>query len=426
MEQIRLTGKTRFDCSFTIGFIGFYSWGIVSVVLPGCRLAYCFTHQTSGKEMIIKTLSVTIFFLLTSAMTFAAQSIDRESLERDVDALFAKKSIDNTTPGCSVGVIEGGQWVLLKNLGMANLEYDLPITSQSIFRTGSLSKQFTATAIALLAQAGKLDLDADVHTYLPDLAEYEHKVTVRQMIHHVSGIPDYEEGIPALKTTDGKDMRLDNRDYLSIAEFYDRVKTIPLFSPPETEFSYSNTAYFLLSQVVEEVSGQTLRTYAEVNIFSKLGMNRSFFNDEVNDVVKNRTDGYHRREDGSYAIYMTNLSWVGDGGVYTNMDDFIKWDQNFYDNRLGNPDMDLVSEMEQTYSVSGDYAWGQGVRQNRGLKEVSHTGSWVGFTTYYVRFPERQTSVVTFCNSNVITAGVGKSVRDLVLDQIVGKETAQE
>ena len=110
---------------------------------------------------------------------------------------------------------------------MANLERDVPITNQSIFRTGSLGKLFTATAIALLAEQGKIDLDADIHDYLPDLADYSHKVTIRQMIHHVSGIPDYEQGLPALRTADGEDLDLENKDYLSISEFYDRVKTIP-------------------------------------------------------------------------------------------------------------------------------------------------------------------------------------------------------
>jgi CubicO group peptidase (beta-lactamase class C family) len=363
---------------------------------------------------------VTVFLILSCAglPVGAAQSLDLAALEQGVGALFTEKGIDNTTPGCAIGVIEGSEWALRKSYGMANLEYDIPITNKSIFRTGSLSKQFTAAAIALLAEEGKIDLDADIHTYLPDLAEYGHKVTVRQMIHHVSGIPDYEEGLPALKTADGKDLRLHNQDYLTIAEFYDRAKTIPLFAPPETEFAYSNTAYFLLSQIVKAASGQTLRAYAEANIFSKLGMDETFFNDEVNDVVKNRADGYARNEDGSYIIYMTNLSWVGDGGVYTNLDDFLKWDQNFYDNRLGKQGAGLVSQMEQPFSVSGDYAWGQGVSTYRGLKQVSHTGSWVGFTSYYARYPEQQTSIMAFCNSNVIYASVGKKIRDLVLDQI--------
>jgi CubicO group peptidase (beta-lactamase class C family) len=368
--------------------------------------------------MVLKKIAGLIVFSLACASACASPHLDQDKLEQAVGTLFAEKAIDNTSPGCAVGVIEDGKWALRKSFGMANLEYDLPITSRSIFRTGSLSKQFTATAIALLTEQGKLDLDADIHDYLPDLITYDHKVTTRQMLHHVSGIPDYEEGLPALKTADGKNLRLGNQDYLTIEEFYHRAKTIPLFAPPETEFAYSNTAYFLLSQLVEAVSGQTLREFAQASIFSKLGMDDSFFNDEVNDVVKNRADGYSRNEDGSYSIYMTNLSWVGDGGVYTNLDDFLKWDQNFYHNVLGTKGQDLISQMEQPYSVSGDYAWGQGVTTYRGLKQISHSGSWVGFTSYYARFPERQMSIISFCNSNVISAGVGKKIRDLVLDQI--------
>lgn len=367
--------------------------------------------------MLIR-FSIAAVLMVWVGQANASPVLDRQKLAREVGGLFAAKAVDNTMPGCAVGVIEHGQWAMRSSFGMANLEHDIPITSQSIFRTGSLGKQFTATAIALLAEGGKIDLDADVHEYLPDLPDYGHKVTIRQMIHHVSGIPDYEKGLPALKTASGEDLDLENKDYLSIREFYDRVKTIPLFAPPETEFAYSNTAYFLLSQIVEAVTGQSLRAYAQENIFGPLGMNRSFFNDEVNDVVRNRVDGYHRNEDGGYSIFMTNLSWVGDGGVYTNLDDWFKWDQNFYHNILGSTGDALVSRMEQTYSVSGNYAWGQGVDTYRGLKQVAHTGSWVGFTTYYVRYPDRRTSVVIFCNSNVVTAYELMEVRDLVLDQI--------
>jgi CubicO group peptidase (beta-lactamase class C family) len=368
--------------------------------------------------MFNRKLALIAVLMSVGLSASAAQILDTGKLETEIATLFAAKSVDNTSPGCAIGVIQDGQWALRRSYGMANLEHDVPITNQSIFRMGSVSKQFTAMAIALLAQQGKIDLDADIHMYLPDLPDYGHKVTTRQMIHHISGIPDYEEGIPALKTADGRDLRLGNQDYLSIPKFYEMAKKIPLFAPPETEFAYSNTAYFLLSQLVKAVSGQSLRTYAQDNIFSPLGMEDSFFNDEVNDVVKNRVDGYTRNEDGSYVIFMTNLSWVGDGGLYTNLDDMLEWDQNFYDNRLGNPEIDLVAQLEQPYSVSEGYAWAQNVGTYRGLREVSHTGSWVAFTTYYVRYSERQISIIALCNSNVITASVGYEVRDLVLDQI--------
>ncbi len=368
--------------------------------------------------MSIRQLPRIIALISFSLSVSAAQALDTGKLESEIDALFAKSSVDETSPGCTVGIIQDGQWALSKSYGMANLEHDIPISSQSIFRMGSVSKQFTAAAIALLAQQGKIDLDADIHTYLPDLPDYGHKVTTRQMIHHISGIPDYEEGLPALKTADGRDLSLGNQDYLSIPEFYEIAKKIPLFAPPETEFAYSNTAYFLLSQLVEAVSGQTLRDYAQENIFSPLGMADTFFNDEVNDVVRNRADGYTRNDNGSYSIYMTNLSWVGDGGLYASLDDLLHWDQNFYSNKLGNPDSNLIGQLEQTFSVSDGYAWGQNVGTYRGLKQVAHSGSWVAFTTYYARYEEVKTSIIALCNSNVIYASVALDIRDFVLDQI--------
>lgn len=361
---------------------------------------------------------LTLLIILICGNASATPSLDREKLDREVSAIFAERSVDNTTPGCAVGVIEKGEWALHKSFGLANLEHDIPITGRSVFRMGSLSKQFTAAAIALLAEEGRIDLDADIHSYLPDLQDYGHKVTIRQMVHHVSGIPDYEEGLPALKSADGRDLRLGNQDYLSIPEFYERARTIPLFAAPETEFAYSNTAYFLLSQVVEAAAGQSLRAYADSRIFAPLGMADSFFNDEVNDVVPNRVDGYARKEDGGFVIYMTNLSWVGDGGLYTTLDDWYRWDQNFYHNRLGSRGQDFVRLMEQTHPVSEGYAWGQNIGSYRGLKEIAHSGSWVGFTTWYARYPERGTSIIAMCNSNLINAGVGKLIRDLVLDQI--------
>lgn len=376
--------------------------------------------------MFYKIFGLSIIIYSSAFPTWANQSpdpetavekmLDRKALAKAVDAVFSESEIGNSTPGCALGVIENGQWALKKGYGMANLEHNIPLTTKSIFRIASVSKQFTATAIALLAEQGKLDLDVDIRTYLPDLVPYGHKVTTRQMIHHVSGIPDYEPGIAAMKTDGGKDLRLHNQDYLTIREFYDRAKTIPLFAAPETKFSYSNTAYFLLSQIVRAASGQTLRAYARENIFLPLGMEESFFNDEVNDVVKGRADAYTRKKDGSYSIYMTNLSWVGDGGVYTNIDDFIKWDQHFYQNPLGVNGQALIEKMEKTYSVSADYAWGQSVKAIHGQKAFSHTGSWVAFTSFYVRFPDREMSIVTFCNSNVLTAvTLGKKIIPLVL-----------
>lgn len=353
-----------------------------------------------------------------------ADDLDGTALKAFLDARFAEQNVTDQTPGCSVGVIKDGAYILNQSYGAANLEHGIPLSSKGIYRTGSLSKQFTAMAIALLAEEGKIDLDADVHTYLPDLMDYGHKVTVRQMVHHVSGIPDYEQGIEALKTADGKDLRLGNQDYLTIDEFYQRAKTIPLFAPPETKWAYSNTAYFLLSQVVKKVSGMTLRQYADANIFKPLDMTKTFFNDDVNDIVPNRVDGYWRLEDGSFKIFMTNLSWVGDGGVYTNLDDFIKWDQNWSNNKLGKDHKALMDLMLTPYDMDtgrgSKYAFGVSVDQHKGYDRVSHTGSWVGFNTYYTRYPELNLSLVSFCNSNHATIRTTMALEDYILDALKG------
>ncbi len=354
--------------------------------------------------MLTKKHPYLIFFILLSSAS-GAQVADpdwTEAIQR-TDEAFADLD-SNVVPGCAVGVIHEGQYIYSKGYGMANLEHDIPISSRSVFRIGSLSKQFTAAAIALLAERGEIDLDADVHTYLSDLADYGVEVTIRQMIHHISGIPDYE-GI-----------RFGNKDFYTIQEFYDHAKNLQLQTNPEVEYSYSNTAYFFLSQVVERVTGESLREFAAREIFSRLDMQNSFFNDNVNGIVPNRADGYKSLEDGTFEIFMTNLSWVGDGGVYTSLEDFLKWDQNFYNNRLGDRGSEFIDVLETPHSFlessrGPQYAWGMVVRAQRGHRFISHDGGWVGFQSSYFRYPELNLSFVALCN--VSNADPTSRIREL-------------
>lgn len=333
------------------------------------------------------------------------------AMSRKIDAVFAD-IVDDARPGCAAGVIHNGEYIHQAGYGLANLEYDIPIGAQTVFRTGSLSKQFTAMAIAILAERGDLDLDADVHEYLPDLTDYGHRVTVRQMVHHIAGMGDYDHDV--FLKADGSAFRFGNEDYWTISEFYEAVADAALRHPPGTRYEYSNLAYFLLAHVVESVSGQTLREFAAEEIFGPLGMTHSLFNDNVNQPVKNRADGYLKLDDGSYEIYMTNLSWVGDGGVYTNLEDFIQWDRNFYDNRLGEggdaliqlvttPHADVYEEDENGRRAVS-YAFGLSIGESNGQASIGHSGSWVGFTSMYERYPALSLSVVVFCNSTDVAA----------------------
>ena len=206
---------------------------------------------------------------------------------------------------------------------------------------------------------------------------------------------------------------------------------MPLIRKPEKKFWYSNTGYVLLALVAQNVSGLSLRELADQEIFSPLGMNNSFFNDDVNLTFKNRADAYSPVKDslGKYRINVTNLSWVGDGGVYTSLNDFIKWDQNFYNNTLGRGSPSLIETMEKTYVQTKvkkrnqkmiheqeneqTYAFAQNLSYYNGYKRWSHSGSWVGWLAHYARLPEINFSTVVFCNTNEIDATI---IADEIID----------
>jgi len=374
---------------------------------------------------VIRNLStVGAAVLLISGTAHASEFSAADS--RRIDALF--DDIDHASqPGCAAGVIQGGQYVHKRGYGLANLEHSIPISSASVFRTGSVSKQFTATAIAILAERGDIDLDADVHEYLPDLTDYGSAVTVRQMVHHISGMGDYDPDL--FRKADGTEFRFGNEDYWTIDEFYQAVRKVPLVLEPGAKYQYSNLAYFLLSQVVERVSGMMLREFAAEEIFGPLNMSASLFNDNVNQPVPHRADGYRLMDDGSYEIFMTNLDWVGDGGVYTNLDDFLHWDQNFYANRLNGksatlnemlttPHPDAVPESGGSFTPAG-YAYGMAVGEQFGLPTIKHTGGWVAFSSVYQRFPTLSLSVVVFCNSTDASApDLGEQIAELAVQAV--------
>lgn len=361
-------------------------------------------------KISLKKLSIALLCAVPCSLASAsdAPELNYGELSNALDTL-AGNYFKPESPGCAVGVIHRGEYVHKAGYGMANLEHNIPINSQSVFRIGSVSKQFTAMAIALLAERGDIDLDADVHTYLPDLIDYGHTVTVGQMVYHLAGMGDYDAA--TFLKADGTHTRFGNQDYLTIDEFYQLVAKTPLIHEPDTKWQYSNLGYFLLAMVVEKVSGQTLREFAEQEIFGKLEMSATFFNDNVNGIVPNRVDGYVQLEDGSYELLMTNLNWVGDGGLYTNLDDFIAWDQNFYQNRLGQGKPSLIDSMITPHpkanaeitklsgSLEKSYAFGLIVDSYRDEPRIMHGGSWVGFRAFYERFPQWQLSLVSFCNA---------------------------
>ncbi len=350
---------------------------------------------------------------LTFVLSLAAcgQSDQPDTTRAALDQVFA--GIDGSGPGCNVGIIRRGEWIHKAGYGMANLELEVPLDGSQLHRMGSVSKQFTALAVLLLAEERKIELTADIRKYLPGLRDYGTPVTVNAMLGHIGGMGDYDliansyegpktENSLDLRNAAGGPFRLGNEDYLTINEFYEVVKRVPLAQGPEQGFLYSNLAYFLLSMLVEEVSGESLRSYAQRRIFEPLGMRNSFFSDDPVEIVKNRASGYRVLDNGDYVTDMTNLFWVGDGGLHTNLDDMLLWDQSFYAPKLGSAPEQLLADMNTPNSDHSArealYANGQFNGMKHGQAGFWHSGGWLGTSTYYGRFPEVRVSLIMMCN----------------------------
>jgi len=376
--------------------------------------------------MYLNTAKLIFLIFFSSSVAFSD-----DKLSNVIEDIFSDRKLDDE-PACAIGVIENNKYIFQSGYGLSNLEHDIEITPDSVFRIGSISKQFTAMAIVLLEERGLLSFDDPINKYIPDLIEYDHNVTIRHLIHHYSGLGDYEySDYPGrFVNAVGEEFRWGNQDYMSNQEIYSLFKSLPLIMKPETKFWYSNLGYGLLTLVIENITGVSLREFAEKEIFGPLEMNDSFFNDNVNLIVKNRADAYslidgNKKE---YVINMTNLSNIGDGGVYTTINDFIKWDNNFYENILGKRSNDLLIQMKanfsgknaenikkynEVYRDEDTYAFAQNFDYKKGYRRWSHSGSWVGYTAHYSRYEDINFSAVVFCNNEEIDA---QEVSDIIVD----------
>lgn len=328
----------------------------------------------------------------------------------EIDAIFA--DYDSTrTPGCSMAVYRDGKIAYARGYGMANLEYGIANGPQTVFRIGSTSKQFTAMVIALLAEQGKLSLDDDIRKFFPEMPDYGSPVTVGHLVHHISGLRDYL-GLASLADW--------SEDY-SIAEALTLVmRQTELNFESGSEYLYSNSNYFLMAQIVEKVTGQTLHAWADDHIFRPLQMGNSHFHDDHTHIVPNRADGYDSDGEGEFRISMTILDMVGDGGVYTTVADLLRWDRNFYDNKLGSGGPELIDLLYTPGTLNDgesiDYAFGLFVGEYRGVREIQHGGAFVGFRAGLNRYPDQRLSVAVLCNyADTNPTGMARQVAELYL-----------
>ena len=309
-----------------------------------------------------------------------------------VDAIFAQWNRTDS-PGCAVGIYRGGVIEYARGYGMANLELGAALSPQSIFDIGSTSKQFTAMSIMLLARDGKLSLDDDIRKYVPELPNYGKTITIRHILTHTSGIRDYLT-LWSLAGVDDADLTTDDDALALIARQHE------LNFPPGDQWLYSNSGFFLASVIVKRVSGKTLARFAAERIFAPLGMTHTRFNDDHMGIIPNRATGYAPRDSGGWATAMSNFEQTGDGAVQTSIEDLQRWDENFYTGAVGGAET-LASMQKPAVLNDGKqqtYALGLMVDRYRGLRTVSHGGSWAGYRAELFRFPDQHLSVACLCN----------------------------
>lgn len=359
----------------------------------GARTTRDYTDQIRGfnpcnpwfnSTETMKHVSLSLLLILLLSIACLAQ----DSLESRVDAYVKNEMQTQQIPGLSLAVIKDGRIVLAKGYGLANVEHQVPVKPETIFQSGSMGKQFTATAVMMLVEEGKLSLDDKITKYFPDGPEAWRNITVRHLLTHTSGMTDYPQDF---------DMR---RDYTE-DDLFQRIKTVPLAFQPGEKWSYSNLAYVMLGILIHKVSGKFYGDFLQERIFKPLEMSTARVISEA-DIVPNRAAGY-RLANGQ----LKNQNWVSpslnttaDGALYLTIYDMAKWDAALYTGKLLKR-----SSLEQMWTPvklndgkTHPYGFGWALGEVRGHRVIEHGGAWQGFKSQISRYPDDKLTVILFAN----------------------------
>jgi CubicO group peptidase (beta-lactamase class C family) len=332
-----------------------------------------------------------------------------------IDQVFAAYDKPDS-PGCAVAVLHQGKVIHQRGYGRAHLEWEAPITPATVFPAASVSKQFTALALALLAEQGKLSLDDDVRKYLPELPDHGDVITLRHLLQHTSGLRDvwYLGGFAGWRPDD----LVTDSDILGLAVRQQRSN-----SRPGDRYAYNGTGYSLAAVVVRRVSGQSLRAFTEAQVFKPLGMKNTHFHDDHREVIKGRAAAYSLRS-GRPEIAVPTFAAVGPTGLFTTVEDLARWDQNFYDRRVGGKSAldqmltpgKLNGGEPVRYGPAQGYGLGLVLGRYRGLKTVGHSGIDWGYRAEFLQFPEQRFSVIILGNlATLEPSALARRVADVCL-----------
>jgi len=356
-----------------------------------------------------------LFALILITINLSAQEIE------GINVIFEKFNNINS-PGATVVVVKDGVILHLKGYGNANLEYEVPITSKTIFHIGSVSKQFTAFAILLLENQGKLSQDDFIGEYLKELPEYKDKIRIRHLLHHTSGLREIEK----LQQIAG----ITSADQIESSFLYNLIKNQKdLNFEPGDELVYSNTNYFILAKIVESVTGEKFKDWTKENIFTPLGMINTQFYDDCSEIVKNRAYAYGDW-DGELFKGILSYSYVGPTSVLTNGEDMAKWLANFSKIKVGSKEINTKMLNATDTLNSGElinYGNGLGVTDYKGLKVVLHSGHDANYRAGLMYFPEHKVGIAIIGNYYSISPlEYGFAIADIVLGNLTKEEEEEK
>jgi len=352
--------------------------------------------------------------VLSGGVAHAQVSTPAGDTTARVDSLFARWS-SRELPGCAVAVGRDGRAVLSRAYGMSDLEHNVANTPETVFEAGSVAKQFTAAAVVLLAQQGRLSLNDPVRRYVPEVPDFGTPVLIRHLLNHTSGLRDWG----TVEEVAGWPRGTRTYTHAHVLDIVSRQRALNF--PPGSQYLYSNTGYNLLAIVVERVSGMPFARFTREQIFLPLGMEQTQWRDDYTRVVKGRAVAYAIGDDSMPHQQMPFENVHGNGGLLTTVGDLLRWNENFVSGRVGGRAM--TDELQRQGVLTGgrriEYAEGLVVTRYRDAAEVSHSGATAGYRAWLARYPGQRLSVAVLCNAaQASPGGLGHAVADLFLPAI--------
>ena len=361
------------------------------------------------------TYIICVFFTLYASCQTPTKENIPKNLEGKIDSIFQKYN-NPKTPGIAIGIIKKGDLIFDRGYGIANLEYNIPVSDSTVFTLCSVSKQFTILGIMLLVEKGLISLNDDIRTYVPELPDYGNVITLRHLANNTSGLRSNLQ-LLGLKGYIADDM-INQR---TVDEIIFKQRELN-FAPGE-EYNYSNSGFVLLAKVIEKVSRQSFSSYMKENIFNPLNMDDTFVMDNYQKVVKNKASSYEILNN-EFVFAPSNYSYVGASGIYTTLKDFSKWAANFANAKVGN--QKIFNEMSTKGILNNGkesfYALGQIVQDYHGLKRIWHSGADAGYRSYIGRFPDQKISIILLSNNASVHAeGEALKVANIFLEPFYDK-----